>query len=150
MMSPRHIKEPIRRACNLSDVHGTRIMTSATDGGSIAMTLGGRWLGCQVAACGMSNCHDISRNQVALSRTPSRSGASLPLDTLSAIRWLNLTQPQVALWFYCPTPPSYMPRRVPRAARRGASSVARRLRLTRRVASTGKQAALVWSMLWWS
>jgi hypothetical protein len=67
-------------------VHRTHIMTSPADGGNTAVTLGSCWLGCPAVARAMSNYHSVSRNQLALSKTPPRSYVASPLSMPSAIR----------------------------------------------------------------
>jgi hypothetical protein len=113
------------------------------------MTLGGQWRRCLEAAHMMCHYYDLSKHRSTPSRTPPRSYAASPPSTSSKIRRSSFTQPQAAAGKCRPTSSSKMPRR---AARRGASSAARRLQpqLTMIAASTSKQAAPSWCALWLS
>jgi hypothetical protein len=128
MMSPRCVDEPVRWVCSLRDMHGTHVVTSPADGGSRAVTLGGRWLKCPAAAPTTSSCHDDFRNWPTPSRTPPRCGKAPPLDTPLATKQLNLARPRATSGDRRPMSPPKMLRSAPRAARRGVSSDTKRSR----------------------
>jgi hypothetical protein len=127
-------------------------MVSPADEGSPAVTLGAQWPRCLEAARAMCRCYDLSRHRLTPSRTPTRScAASLP-NTPSTIRRPNFTQPQAVVGKRHPMSSSRMSRRVPRVARRGSSSAARRPQpwSMTTVASTSKQTTPLWCTLWLS
>jgi hypothetical protein len=95
--------------------------------------------------CAMCCCYGLSRHQPTPSRTPPRSCAVSSPSMPSAPRHPIFTLPQAAGKHH-PVLSSRTLSRAPRAARRGASSTARRLqpRLRMMAASIGKQAAPLW------
>jgi hypothetical protein len=114
------------------------------------VTLGGQWLRCLEAAHAMCHCYGLSKHRSTLSRTPPRSCAGSPPSTTSATRQPNFTQPQAVVGKRRLTLSSRMLRRAPKAARRGASTVTRRLqpRPMMAVASTSNQIAPAWCAPW--